>query len=513
MKRILALFLTIIIVIFPLTACKKKPVKDLTSQSESDLLDDEEDGEEVFDEEDEDEDEDEGGNASSKGKSASSKSKTTSSKSKTTSSKGKTTSSIDINKDKEDFGGRTFKIVYNLDGKAPKSGSSEYADYLIKRTKELEKAWNFKLEYYFPGVIEDGYTQTVLAACMSRDPIGDVIFLPDYNLFSFIRRGLAYPVSDLNLFTDEDYDKYGKSGEPLVTKYKNKQYVIPFSLSPISIDVGDGVFFNKKIFERLGLDNPYHYVENNTWNYDNMFDLAQKTAKDTNGDGQIDQYGLAGKVLSMSFIYGNGGQIERPNADGSKYTFTLNEPKALRGVEAFVNNKSASFWAPHEQDGKPLFVKGNLAMYIDNLWVNGEYFSAGKMNDAYGWVPFPKGPDATKYSMNAISGRMFIPANVKDAAAIGKIIKYIYNAIPYDTLDEAMEIGSEQYQDAKMVKYIKESIKNNYTVYSATWALGDLFGIVNGAIWSAGGGSQSVAAAIEAIRGPAEKAISDALGG
>ena len=51
---------------------------------------------------------------------------------------------------------------------------------------------------------------------------------------------------------------------------------------------GDGaLFYNKKLFDEAGLEYP-----NENWTYDDVLAAAQKLTKDTDGDGEPDQWGL-----------------------------------------------------------------------------------------------------------------------------------------------------------------------------------------------------------------------------
>ena len=78
-----------------------------------------------------------------------------------------------------------------------------------------------------------------------------------------------------------------------------------------------GLFYNKKLFEKAGLQPP------KTWS--EFVDTAKKLTKDTNGDGKIDQWGVAIEGASITesahfaFILGrqNGGEL----FDGGKPTF------------------------------------------------------------------------------------------------------------------------------------------------------------------------------------------------
>lgn len=82
-----------------------------------------------------------------------------------------------------------------------------------------------------------------------------------------------------------------------------------------------GVYYNKALVKKYGLDDPYTMVEENKWTLDVMYTAAQGATYDVNGDGTLDAndaYGIGSDYgLSAVLFYGTGGKLARVSSDGS----------------------------------------------------------------------------------------------------------------------------------------------------------------------------------------------------
>ena len=79
--------------------------------------------------------------------------------------------------------------------------------------------------------------------------------------------------------------------------YNSCMFGLPWIYNP------EALFYNKNIFAEAGLD-----VPSPEWTIDDLKKTAKKLAKDTTGDGKIDQYGFAGGDWT-GFVWRFGGDI------------------------------------------------------------------------------------------------------------------------------------------------------------------------------------------------------------
>ena len=107
-------------------------------------------------------------------------------------------------------------------------------------------------------------------------------------------KGLLAP---LNKYIERDYkemdfDDFYKAPVKCHTSFDGKTYALPFTAGNVQM------FYNKEIFDESGIPYP-----DETWTWNTMRKVGKKLAKDTNNDGEIDQW-LASTVLFPSDMWG-----------------------------------------------------------------------------------------------------------------------------------------------------------------------------------------------------------------
>jgi len=124
------------------------------------------------------------------------------------------------------------------------------------------------------------------------------------------------------------------------------------------------LYYRADIFEQKGLQAPT--------NWDELVEVGQKLAEDTNGDGTPDKYlyGYWPDTFRWSqFLYENGGSIL--NADNTKAVF--NSPEGVEATQFFVDmvNKYAFAFNIGEEPFIQLLKDGRIAMFSDGPYMMG----------------------------------------------------------------------------------------------------------------------------------------------
>lgn len=410
-----------------------------------------------------------------------------------------------------DFKGKVVKIGAPWDI-TPKQGVDAKTDRFIERINKYEQKWNFKIQWVTVGW--DKYIEKYQSSIMAGDPVADILYIISRDCYpAFFKSGIAYPVSDLGVF---DYKDPAWKGLVPVSTYKGKTYALPGDIvSPSTVNgPGSGVFFNKAIFERDGLESPYDLVKSNKWTWDKLIELATKATKDTNGDGKAEQWGLTGRFVDKDALYSYGGEMLQQDKTGN-FKFALNDPKAIAGLTFYQDLLKKPIWAPLGGDwdaAMKQFAKGNIAMNINDWWTNASYYSGDKMKDDYGFVPIPKAPGMSKYVSYADEASYrFMAGTSKDP----KDIAIIYKAIITDTdtdknsWKDGVESVSRDKETVDMYgMYNTDAITSKVNLYLG---FGDLSKIVNGALDKITKGTATPQSAVDAISDQAQKAIDDSL--
>ncbi|MDY6896265.1 MAG: extracellular solute-binding protein, partial [Thermotogota bacterium] len=157
---------------------------------------------------------------------------------------------------------------------------------------------------------------------------------------------------------------------PLATNYwKGHYYGVP-------LDTNTRVLlWNRKMFEESGLSAP-------PTNMEEFIKYIKILTKDTDGDGQIDQWGFAdtgfGPWNSMPWIYSFGGQILDPT--NSKAEGYVNSPESVEALKTFKDLYDQGYIAPIGGGGIGVlegYAEGIYAMTFDGPWaesiIKGQY--------------------------------------------------------------------------------------------------------------------------------------------
>jgi multiple sugar transport system substrate-binding protein len=217
----------------------------------------------------------------------------------------------------------------------------------------------------------------------------------------------ANTIGGTDKFLETSMAASGKEGEP------------PTSVPIYGLSYG--LFYNTKLFKEAGITAPPK-----TWS--EFIDTAKKLTKDTDGDGEIDQWGVAVEGSSITenahwaFILGRqgGGQL----FEGSEPTFDT--PPIVKGVTEYANlvgsHKVASPSNAQYADGTQAlaqFSKGKAAMVMwQNNAENNIKSNGMKPNEyAVAEVPLLDGTDTPVMTHVAgINISVFQESEKKDAA-------------------------------------------------------------------------------------------------
>ncbi len=127
------------------------------------------------------------------------------------------------------------------------------------------------------------------------------------------------------------------------------------------------VYYNRDHFDRAGLDYP-----KDDWTWSEFLLSARALTQDTDGDGQIDQYGvgLAPNLFRLApFIWQNGGEIVDTSEKPGR--LTLDSPASLEAFQWFVNLQVKEHVVPDAatesaESSESRFLNGRLAMLFNS---------------------------------------------------------------------------------------------------------------------------------------------------
>jgi ABC-type glycerol-3-phosphate transport system substrate-binding protein len=406
--------------------------------------------------------------------------------------------------EKIDLQGQTIKIAAWWDADPRKVEEAKRSAYKIKQIElieEVEKKYNCKIEYVNVGWGE--FVQTFTTTSLAGEPFADIVRLELFWMFpKMVEDGFVAELDPWFNIDDPKYIPWMKKGG----KYKGKQYgMIDGNPS------GFGIWYNKSMFERLGIEDPYELQKNGQWTWEKLLEISKAATQDTDGDGKTDVYGLTGSSgeLFHMFVYSNKGSVDVAS-DGT-FQYSLTTENAMQGAQAFYD-----FYNTHNvielnpEDTSKSFVEGKAAMITHFTWQVGHF--KDNMTDQLGFVFFPKGPKADKYTTFTPWGNMWaVSKTSKNAEAAARILDdmLLWKA-EYPELQVLVDDSLEAtYPSKEIIDTVKQMGAN--VEYIGYYAYPNGEKIVMEAVNNMKDGKETPATALEKIKPQFEAAMNEIL--
>ena len=237
--------------------------------------------------------------------------------------------------------------------------AAEKAAYeqLVAAFEQRHPAINVAL-IHIPG--QSDYRQRLGVDFAAGTP-ADVVLLNYRRYATFAAKGALEPLGPYlarsTLLREADF--YPETLAPFA--WEGQLMCIPQNLSSLV------VYFNRDLFRAAGLADPAP-----DWTWDDFLRAAQALTRDSDGDGQTDQYGLGTEVSifrAAPFIWQNEGElVDNPLAPTR---LALDTPAARGALQWFVDLQVQHKVVPDAvaeaaEDSESRFLNGRLGMFLNS---------------------------------------------------------------------------------------------------------------------------------------------------
>ncbi|HEX6291688.1 MAG TPA: sugar ABC transporter substrate-binding protein [Herpetosiphonaceae bacterium] len=203
--------------------------------------------------------------------------------------------------------------------------------------------------------------RTRLAADFAAGQPADIVLLNYRRMGSFAAKQVIEPLGpylERSAVIDEA-DFYPETIAPF--RYNGALMCIPQNVSSLV------VYYNKQLFDQAGVAYP-----GDSWTWEEFLTTARALTKDTNADGQIDQYGAGiepSLIRLAPFVWQNGGELVTPAAKPAQ--LALDTPEAQAAMQWFVELQTKHHVVPdavqeQAEDSESRFQNGRTAMFFDS---------------------------------------------------------------------------------------------------------------------------------------------------
>lgn len=189
----------------------------------------------------------------------------------------------------------------------------------------------------------------------------DIVLLNYRRYAAFAAKGALEPLGPYldqsRLLSPGDF--YTEAMTPFI--WQGVLMCIPQNLSSLV------VYYNRDLFRAAGLPDP-----SPDWTWNDFLQTAQRLTRDTDGDGNIDQYGLGTEVSLFRvapFIWQNGGDlVDNPQAPAR---LALDTPAAREAIQWFVDLQVKHGVTPDAvaeaaESSESRFLNGRLGMLLNS---------------------------------------------------------------------------------------------------------------------------------------------------
>ncbi|QYR22634.1 extracellular solute-binding protein [Paenibacillus sp. sptzw28] len=388
-----------------------------------------------------------------------------------------------------DMGGRTIKIVNFWSLEIPEDNPDN-----IQRKKNLEalmKKHNFKVEY----VVIDGaeYQKKVTASLLAGEPVGDLIAVSkSYTIPTLASQDLLWPV--------DEYTKNTKVFNPDVTNTIMQYNGRGYGFGGYTMGA-TGYFYNRTLMKDLGMKPLQEYIDEDNWNWETFVQVVKEANKDTNNDGKLDRWGLAGAGVLDSALASNETSLtkgDKQNLDDPRTVEVLNFLSKLN-TDKLVRPSEGGDWTEPSQ----FFRQGNTLLYLSGNY-EAEALKKDMKDFDIGFIPFPKGPNGTSYNTpDTNPGAMVIPKATKNPEQL----MYIWEKI--ETYDSVYDYPGQDWYERS---FDNEDDINNVKLASKRFNFDSLGTFPNMPYYAFAdeiSEGQSVSTVIEKYKAPFQAAIDE----
>jgi multiple sugar transport system substrate-binding protein len=188
------------------------------------------------------------------------------------------------------------------------------------------------------------------------------LFLLNYRFYGqFASRDVLEPIQDRldssDVFGEEEF--YSQALEAF--RRDGELICLPQNISSLV------VYYNRNLFRQAGVPEP-----KTGWTWNQMVRKAVKLTRDSDGDGEIDVYGLGVEpeiIRVAPFVWSNGGELVDDEVNPT--SFTLDTPEAQQALQAFFDLRKKHLVIPSDQereaeDEEARFLNGRMAMFLQS---------------------------------------------------------------------------------------------------------------------------------------------------
>ncbi|WP_199912569.1 MULTISPECIES: sugar ABC transporter substrate-binding protein [unclassified Actinomyces] len=285
---------------------------------------------------------------------------------------------------------------------------------------------------------------TKLQAAITGNQVPDVFYLEQGSVMSFASNGIVMDITDMLGDVDLDniwaygVDSYRYDGTQVG---KGQIYGLPKDVGPFAFG------YNKTMFEAAGLELPDKDVP---YTWDEFVDVCQQLTQDTDGDGELDQWGTGLNVnwCLQAFVWSNGADW----CNEEHTTVTVDTPEFAEALQFFADMQNVYGITPsiaqaQTMDTYQRWMRGQIGFFPVGPWDVSTY---QELDFEWDLIPFPAGKTG-KPSTYIGSLGIAVSSGTKYPELAAKLVAYL--SADRDCQKQLVEAG---IQIPNLIDYAKD---------------------------------------------------------
>lgn len=318
------------------------------------------------------------------------------------------------------------------------------AELKFENVKKIEQKYDVK--FHWDNLTFAGVQESINTSILAGAPDCDIYLTQASMSYPAQANGLLLDLktilpADHDLFTDQIVASYMDLGDGkacIIKRQGGMQNTYPIG-------------FNVQMLADNNLEDPRDLWARGEWTWDKFNEYCRILTQDTDGDGQLDQYGFCGfiKDVLSELLMSNGATI----AAGT--TQTLTDPKVAEALQElqdlFLTYNVCYPYDSYRNGGnasdsmRNQYTQGNIGMFPIACWIqdgnaNYDWKGTGEIEElpfdiAYvRWPVGPSGNQSTNSGFNDAGGELYvIPANVQEPEVVFNVLYDMWNWYDLDT--------------------------------------------------------------------------------
>lgn len=277
-----------------------------------------------------------------------------------------------------------FYVRYNTDGwdwnvddlMSDEETGEPVNDAVYKRNLTIQERYNCSISQIKSNDMSG--SSAVRSAALAGDGTYDAVILSGHDMVALGHEELLH-----NLLQFDEMDTTKSYWNPTLIRELTLGGKLYYAMGDLSATDNRAVrclYFNKDLFDKYKLDNPYELVKAGDWTFEKYFSMVADGRIDLDGNGVYDlsdQWGLfAQPTIGITMFYAGGGQFLEKNENdllevvfGNSVTIDLmskiSESIKSTSDEMFLSNEYQTM-IPAFADGKSLFY-AEVSLFIERF--------------------------------------------------------------------------------------------------------------------------------------------------